>query len=256
MKLPLVTCVCNTRNRPRLLKRSIECFKAQTYPNKELLIAYEDDDFTTHALLEKMGGVGIRVLRVPSKPKLTLGGLRNLAIGNTNGRLLCIWDDDDWFHTDRLTIQVNSILSSHKPACLMAYILIFNSLEKQAYMGQMRMWEGSMMCTKATISKGRAYGNVDKGEDTILVDQILKNNLIYPLIRPQLYIYEFHGSNTWGIHHFDHIYRQSQRLSVETSQMIGSILDGKYSPQEGSKLLDSREVLSELRYVKVGLVNL
>ena len=44
---PLVTCVCLTRNRREFLPRAIECFLAQTYEPRELLVL-NDDKITVH----------------------------------------------------------------------------------------------------------------------------------------------------------------------------------------------------------------
>ena len=41
---PLVTCLCLTRNRRGFLPRAIECFVAQTYEERELLIVDDGDD--------------------------------------------------------------------------------------------------------------------------------------------------------------------------------------------------------------------
>ena len=70
-QLPLISCICVTREKPSLLKRAIDCFLAQTYPNKELVILYEDDDYAT----EELVGAGfpdnssIRLSKVPAYPK-------------------------------------------------------------------------------------------------------------------------------------------------------------------------------------------
>ena len=49
ISLPLISCICITRNRPGYLSKAIVCFKQQTYPNKELVILYEEDDLLTAA---------------------------------------------------------------------------------------------------------------------------------------------------------------------------------------------------------------
>lgn len=42
----MVSCICITHNRVDFLKKAISYFQAQTYPNKELIILYENDPVT------------------------------------------------------------------------------------------------------------------------------------------------------------------------------------------------------------------
>src|SRR5688572_3738294 len=77
---PLISCVCVTRNRPNLLQNVIACFLSQTYPNKELVIVYEDDDVATKVFLKQQRMPEISIFEVASASKLTLGALRNFSI--------------------------------------------------------------------------------------------------------------------------------------------------------------------------------
>lgn len=46
-KQPLISCLCVTHLKPRMLQRVIECFINQTYENKQLVIVYEEEDQAT-----------------------------------------------------------------------------------------------------------------------------------------------------------------------------------------------------------------
>ena len=105
--------MCLTKNRPEMLARAVDSFKAQTYKDKWLLILdtgapsvlYESDDvYHEH---------------VPELDYLTIGALRNNANGYTDpayhdwsADIICHFDDDDWSNTNRIAEQVALLQAS------------------------------------------------------------------------------------------------------------------------------------------------
>ncbi len=87
-----IAAVCCTWNRPRLLGRMIECFLRQDYPNRELVILSDNDQYPS------MGGDRWRLVshhfRYP-----TLGDKRNVAdrLVSDDVDALAVWDDDDLY---------------------------------------------------------------------------------------------------------------------------------------------------------------
>src|SRR6187399_197150 len=110
-KLPLISCLCITRNKIPLLKRAIHCFRNQTYPNKELILVFEDNDNDTKSFVKRLKDKNISIYEIPSTPKLSLGELRNISIHKCKGEYFCQWDADDWYHNRRLETQIDYILS-------------------------------------------------------------------------------------------------------------------------------------------------
>jgi glycosyltransferase involved in cell wall biosynthesis len=249
MSSPQISCLCVTRKKKFQLERVIRCFKAQTYPNKDLLILYEDNDPITEQVISKIEDKSISSIKIPSNPKLTLGQLRNISIQECKGDFFCQWDDDDWYHRQRLEHQMNSILYSHKPASLLPYWIMFDAMDNQAYMSHMRLWEGSILCNKSLLKEDLAYAHYIRGEDQFFVDKLIAKNLVFPLVMPQLYIYTYDGNNTWDRSHFEFLFKYSQKLSDESSILLKHILEHKYNEQEGSDILSSVSFLESLRYV-------
>src|SRR3954465_8432998 len=109
--LPLVTCLCLTRNRREWLPRAIACFQAQTYERRELLIVADGDD------------VRDLVAGLPALPpgtlgctgaRLGIGAKRNWGCQRATGELIAHWDDDDYSAPTRLADQVARLLESGK----------------------------------------------------------------------------------------------------------------------------------------------
>jgi glycosyltransferase involved in cell wall biosynthesis len=109
MSLPLVTCLCLTRNRREWLPRAIACFKAQTYANRELLIVADGEPVRDLIPAEYPR---IRLLVCPEF--LTVGEKRNLGCGFSLGEIVAVWDDDDFSAPARLAVQVDALESSGK----------------------------------------------------------------------------------------------------------------------------------------------
>ena len=66
---PLVSCLCVTRGRVALLRRSVACFLSQTYTPCELVIVYGADDLATRDFVGTLNSPWIRGV---AAPELTL----------------------------------------------------------------------------------------------------------------------------------------------------------------------------------------
>jgi glycosyltransferase involved in cell wall biosynthesis len=248
MEPPLISCLCITRNSINLLQRAINCFKAQTYPVREMVIIYESDDLHIKNYLETVSDDNIFYYEVPSSPKLPLGTLRNISVEKCSGTYFCQWDDDDWYAANRLEAQYEAIVKNCKAASMLSYWLMFDSHTHSAYLSSFRLWEGSILCLKSVIDDEVKYASLEKSEDTAVLKQLIQGNYIFPVIKPNLYIYVFHGNNTWNYDHFNIFYRKSLRLSPAASDLIGDILEEKYSVEHATLLLNESEFLKEIVY--------
>jgi glycosyltransferase involved in cell wall biosynthesis len=250
MENALVSCLCVTRGKPDQLRRAISCFQGQSYQSRELIVLSEDDDERTEAVLDQVtpSDGRIRRIRIPSRPKLTLGQLRNLSIEGALGRFICQWDDDDWYHTDRIALQVQALESNASSACLLTNWLVFDEITRDAYFSHFRLWEGSLMCRRDLYTVGFSYPALSRSEDYVLVDQLMKGGHVFPLTFAGLYIYTTHSNNTWPRAHFEGIFSRSQKLSGKHAELLEQILAGTLSHAAASARLRDEEFLRELNY--------
>lgn len=245
---PLISCVCVTENRVNKLKRAVACFRAQTYPNKELVIVYKDSDVETRRFLEKEGD-DLSNIMIPTPTNLTLGDLRNISIELSKGNYFCNWDDDDWYHTRRLEEQMKSMRDNYHDASMLVYYLLFDDLTKQAYFSQYRLWESSLLCKKELVNEKVNYPPLAKNEDKEFVERLIMNSKAFPVSTPSLYICVLPGSNTPNQSQFQSFLAACQKLPAPISQLINDILEGrKYSVEEASAMLSSAYVLKEINY--------
>ncbi|WP_090558543.1 glycosyltransferase family A protein [Pedobacter hartonius] len=248
-RVPLISCLCVTHQKPHLLARAIACFLSQSYPLKQLVLVYEDTDLATSLYVEELKAVAdIKLIRANSANiKKTLGELRNIAVLEADGEYVCQWDDDDWYHCDRVFCQLQALQQSGKPASILERWLIFNEVENKIYYSHKRLWEGSIMCRK-DIFLLRTYSAVSKGEDTAIIDFLNDHDYLSVLDAPHLYVYVYHSRNTWAIDHFEKIFEASTEMSRSFSRIIGHILNGNISPVRRSRYLERTTSLHADKY--------
>lgn len=236
---PLISCICVTRKRVHLLSRAIQCFLHQTYINKELIIVFEDDDTETLAFSKEASKQYQNVKWYPVKraPDKHLGALRNEAISFASGVYICQWDDDDWYHPERLSFQFSELQQSQKEACVLGYEIIFDALHQQSYLSCLRFWEGTVLCSK-DITMKYSYRNIEKGEDTPFITTLQQYALVYlsQKITP-FYIYVYHGKNTWDYHHFKTFFPYCKKLPTPINDVIIKLLDCNHFDPENVDLL-------------------
>ncbi len=98
-----------TRGRPEWALQAVECFLAQDYPAKELIIL---DD--TEELSFPLGIANPQVRYELHSNRLTISEKRNRLCELTSGEIICHFDSDDWSAPSRITEQVALLETSGK----------------------------------------------------------------------------------------------------------------------------------------------
>jgi glycosyltransferase involved in cell wall biosynthesis len=229
MKLthPLISCICITNNRPALLLRAVACFESQNYPNKELVISYPDNDIETKELIQQLlKNDELKIFQIIRPAEESLGNARNNAIAKCHGDFICIWDDDDWYHPSRLSFQFNSMqtLGHGYQASILTQVLLYDHITQKAYLSFPYTWDGSILCRKEIILQNQ-YANRDKGEDTHIIKFLDGRKLLHYIPNmPYLYVYIYHGANTWDYAHFDYFLGKSEVLDIEVTDKIREMI--------------------------------
>lgn len=207
--VPLVSCLCVTRGRVELLRHAIHCFDAQNYQRLELVVVYDEDDHATRDFIRAVQRDSLARLECPGTIRTVeapagtpLGALRNLAVDVAAGEYVCQWDDDDSYHPDRILTQMVSLLKHEAAACIMLRWMLWDGARGKLSVSGRRPWEGSLLCRK---DKMPCYPAISRGEDTPAIAELCARELVAYLDKPDLYVYCFHGGNTWAYKHFAQI---------------------------------------------------
>ena len=105
--VPLVTCVMPTRDRLPFALQAVRLFQAQCYPNRELMVVDDGADGQLESLLPEDSRV--RYVRAPEGE--SIGMKRNRACAAAQGEFIAQWDDDDWYGSKRLSVQLEPLLA-------------------------------------------------------------------------------------------------------------------------------------------------
>lgn len=108
MNQPLVTCIMPTANRQKFIPLAISYFKAQSYPNKELVIIDDGLESVRNLIPEDP-----EIRYYYTAPLGTIGVKRNYACEKANGDIIMHWDDDDWYAADWVSKQVDALITSN-----------------------------------------------------------------------------------------------------------------------------------------------
>lgn len=100
---PFVSVLTPTYNRRKFLPAMIECYKAQTYPAKNMeWIILDDGTDCVKDVFDTLGKdiPNLRYIRIEEK-KL-IGAKRNILNAEAKGDIIVAMDDDDYYHPDRV----------------------------------------------------------------------------------------------------------------------------------------------------------
>jgi glycosyltransferase involved in cell wall biosynthesis len=231
---PRISCLMVTRDRLALAKRSIDCFAAQTYQNRELVVVTNGIKAYCEALRAHADHLKIDTHFIHlEEPDLTLGRLRNISLDTGMGDILCQWDDDDCNHPERLARQAEHMFRENARACLMTDHLQF--LQDAGIVvwvdwtlgGRDRIDQllpGTMMMYRDERFRYPEEGEYAmRGEDTLFLNELYAGVPVASLVgHGYLYLYTYHGRNTFSKDHHYHLSTYSRTaadMSVEADRI-------------------------------------
>jgi len=107
---PLVSVVIPVYNRPRLIRRAVHSVLSQTYRNLDVIVVDDCSTDQTPTVLDRMSNERLRVLR--RNENRGANAARNAGIEAARGRHLAFLDSDDLWHPEKLSCQVETLIST------------------------------------------------------------------------------------------------------------------------------------------------
>ena len=199
---PLISCVMPTYNRRPFIQLALECFRAQTYPRKELVVVDDGSDPVAD-LLEGVAEVKYRRLA----RRLTIGAKRNLACQEAQGDIIAHWDDDDWYAPMRLEFQVAPLLAGTADLTGLASRFVLemprgqfwttaDRLHRRMFVGDVH--GGTLLYRRSILEENIRYPEINLAEDAILIQQALRRDKrLLRLENADMFVYLRHGENAW-----------------------------------------------------------
>lgn len=206
---PLVTCLCLTmKGREKFLRRAVDCFLAQTYKNRKLIIVADSwDDLESDVQLVGRSYEDMAIL-IPqswfpmlrqSNGTLNIGQKRNLGCQSAAGSdLIAVWDDDDYSAPSRIEEQVKHL--QQRGASVTAYDRMFftDGVEWWDFDYPKGFAAGTSLCFTRDWWKSHPfdegqYGMI--GEDCRFITEAHQAGVFAPVACPQMYA-TIHSGNT------------------------------------------------------------
>jgi len=232
-----VSCLMITADRYSHFQSSFDCYCAQDYENKELVIiangSEEYQDFVEQRVAES-GRSDIRLVRVSRK--LPIGALRNLSLDTASGPIVCQWDDDDISHPSRIRTQLEVL--KHAGG---AVSFLLDELQYFAELNQI-CWSDWVRAPRPAGVPHTLLGYREalpryndqlwQEEDALFQSNIFKSGVDVVVIRMLgvYYIYTFHGANVYPLPHHARLMRAYglERDSILERRGILSSVMGDY----------------------------
>jgi len=202
---PLISCLMVTANRVDIARVAIECFERQTWINKELVIIDDGDEDYSDMISSFACVDQVRYIKLTaSSPRLSLGELRNMSIEEARGEWCVQWDDDEWYHPERLAVQLDAAVQADVGASALKWTLMHvkdDSDQSLTFRGDSGIaTPGTLMFRKGDVR----YPHLARNEDGVFLRDVKVNHGLVVLDEAysHLFIRVFHGSNTWEKDHF------------------------------------------------------
>ncbi|MET0344176.1 MAG: glycosyltransferase family 2 protein [Polyangiales bacterium] len=213
MPRPLVSCLMVTRNRSALARRAVQCFVMQSWEPKELVIVDDGHEDYEPMLAPFREQAIIHYHRFAPEPGRLLGAARNLSLDAAHGDYVVQWDDDEWYHPERIERQMRPVAEGFEGSVLRDTLMHLDTPEYVAHLYRTGLYRG----TPGTVLHRRTsvrYPNLRRGEDTAYLCALKRKVKLQLLPDSHLFIRCFHGSNTWESQHFvQRLWRNPKNLA-------------------------------------------
>lgn len=216
---PLVSCLLVTRDRPLFVVQALLCYRAQKYPNRELIVV-DDGEEPVEDLCSDMADVTYLRLhhRTPTGAKL------NLAVEAARGTVLQKIDDDDYYGPAFLTTAVEHLQRSRSPRALVAWccfsVLVAGS--PHLYFSGHGWHAGGTLCFRRSLWARCRFREVYASSDSWFVRD--NQPTITRACAADQYLVVRHGRNTWRrIKGADSVegYFQRRRFGKSLREVVG-----------------------------------
>ena len=191
---PLVSCILPTRDRPLFVIEAVKNFLRQDYPKKELIII-DDGDNSVNSILP----ADDRIKLIELKHRLPVGEKRNIACKHARGEFIAHFDDDDWYPSNRLQIQISVLLEQGAEVVGTSRLYFFAPRNERAwlYSSPGQQWiAGSTLLYRRSYWSENPFPAVSIGEDSRFIAARRKTTKLVDLSNPGLCVAMLHSRNT------------------------------------------------------------
>ena len=188
-KKPKISVIIPYYKKRNYIKKTLTSVFKQSFKNFEILLIYDDQDLSDLYYIKK-NFKSFKLRIIINKSNIGAGYSRNVAIKHSLANYIAFLDADDYWHKDKLSLQLKfmeknlceishtdyTIVGNKKNQRRIAKKLSFNEIMKSCDIGL------STVMLKKSILKKKLFPNLKTKEDYVLWLKIFKSGVkIYPI---------------------------------------------------------------------------
>ena len=188
-KRPKISVIIPYYKKINYIKKTLTSVFNQSFKNFEILLIYDDQDLSDlHFIKKNFKSVKLRI--IINKSNIGAGYSRNVAIKHSLGKYIAFLDADDYWHKDKLFLQLNFMEKNFCEISHTDYTIVTNSKRQKRIAKKLSFDEIIKSCDiglstvmlKKNILKKKFFPNLKTKEDYVLWLKILKSGIkIYPI---------------------------------------------------------------------------
>ncbi|HQT65595.1 MAG: hypothetical protein B7Z75_06030 [Acidocella sp. 20-57-95] len=202
---PRVSCLMVSKGNMQFIQSAHRQFKAQTWPNKELVIVSSN----ISPALRQLAGADPDIVLCEAPAGQSLGELRNISVARASGEFICQWDDDDLYDPQRIAVAMGVLLKASVSAVFLQNLLLWWQARGKLAISVLRLWEGTILAHRSVVP---VYPALTKGEDSAVANWITQHHSVALIDCADLYCYRVTGENTWNEAHFEKMFETASRV--------------------------------------------
>ncbi len=187
--MQLVSVIIPYHRKIKFIKKTINSIKNQTYKNLEIIIIYDDEDYSDLKYIKKIKRSDSRIKLILNKNILGAGESRNLGIKKARGKYIAFLDADDLWKKNKIQSQLLYMHKNKFDVCHTTYE-IFRKNNKKRKLMIARTFKNyrqllpscdiglsTIILKKNIITKNCKFSRLKTKEDFVLWLLILKKNI-------------------------------------------------------------------------------
>lgn len=192
--MTFVSAVMPTRGRVEWSAMALECFAAQTYQNRELVILDDSDD---PSFPDGIKHIDVQYSRLDTRRSIP--DKRNMVNALSRGDVIVHWDSDDWSDPSRIMVQLRLMEESRKSAVGFNSMLFYDTTNTKTYkyVGSPDYALGTSLCYRRDWWKTHQFPS-DKliGSDNSMVRMANTEKQLSCMDVGSLMVARIHSGNT------------------------------------------------------------
>ena len=187
--MQLVSVIVPYHRKIKFIKKTINSIKNQTYKNLEIIIIYDDEDYSDLKYIKKITRSDTRIKLILNKNILGAGQSRNLGIKKAKGNYIAFLDADDLWKKNKIQSQLLYMHKNKFDVCHTTYEIFRKNNKKRKLMiaktfknyrqllPSCDIGLSTIILKKNIITKNCKFSKLKTKEDFVLWLLILKKNI-------------------------------------------------------------------------------